>query len=287
MFRQLKIVLEMVKIEHTIFALPFAFMSALLALRGLPDMEQIAWILLAMVGARSAAMAFNRLVDLPFDSKNPRTVNRALPRRLVTKGFVIGFIAVSSAALVFAASRLNTLSLALSPLALAIVFLYSFTKRFTWLSHIFLGVALAAAPIGTWIALRGTINVSPLILGLAVALWVSGFDIIYSCQDVDFDRKESLYSIPRRFGIAAALRISALLHLIMIGILVFLFWKENLDTISYLGLAVVGLLLAYEHRLVRPEDLSRADTAFFTINGWISILLFVSTMIDLFWIGSG
>ena len=273
----------MVKIEHTIFALPFAFMSAFLALRGWPDIWQIAWILLAMVGARSAAMAFNRLVDLPFDSKNPRTVNRALPRRLVTKGFVIGFIIISSAALVFAASRLNKLALALSPLALAIVFFYSFTKRFTWLSHIFLGVALASAPIGAWIALRGTIGISPLILGLAVALWVSGFDIIYSCQDVDFDNKVSLYSIPKRFGTVAALRISAFFHLIMIGILAFLFWKESLGMISYLGLAIVGLLLAYEHNLVRPEDLNRANTAFFTVNGWISVLLFLSTMIDLLW----
>jgi 4-hydroxybenzoate polyprenyltransferase len=287
LYKQLKIVLEMVKIEHTIFALPFAFMSALLALRGWPNMERIAWILLAMVGARSAAMAFNRLVDLPFDSKNPRTLNRALPRRLVSKGFVIGFIVVSSAALVFAASQLNRLSLALSPLALAIVFFYSFTKRFTWLSHIFLGLALGAAPIGAWIALRGTIEASPLVLGLAVVLWVSGFDIIYSCQDVDFDGKESLYSIPKRFGITAALRISAFFHLIMIGILAFLFWKEDLGTISYLGLAVVGLLITYEHSLVRPGDLSRANTAFFTINGWISLLLFVATMIDLLCSGPG
>jgi len=273
----------MVKIEHTVFALPFAFMSALLALRGWPDIKQVAWIMLAMVGARSAAMAFNRLVDLPFDSKNPRTANRALPRRLVTKGFVTGFIVVSSAVFVFAASRLNRLSLILSPLALAIVFFYSFTKRFTWLSHIFLGIALAAAPIGAWVALRGTIAVSPLILGLAVVLWVSGFDIIYSCQDVDFDREESLHSIPGRFGTATALRISLFFHIVTIGILVFLFWKEDVGTISYIGLAVVGLLLAYEHSLVRPGDMSRANTAFFTINGFISILLFLSIMIDLLW----
>ena len=276
----------MVKIEHTIFALPFAFLSALLALRGLPSPEQIAWILLAMVGARSAAMAFNRLVDLPFDAKNPRTANRALPRGLVTKGFVVGFIIVSSAALVFAASRLNTLSLALSPVALTIVFFYSFTKRFTWLSHVFLGLALASAPIGVWIALRGTIEASPLVLGLAVLLWVSGFDIIYSCQDVDFDGKEPLYSIPKRFGTAAALRISILFHLIMIGILAFLFWKEGLGTISYIGLSVVGLLFVYEHSLVRPGDLSRANAAFFTVNGWISVLLFMTTMMDMYWNGS-
>ncbi|MDR0843397.1 MAG: putative 4-hydroxybenzoate polyprenyltransferase [Acidobacteriota bacterium] len=287
MFRQLRIVLEMVKIEHTIFALPFAFMSALLARRGWPSLAEIGWILLAMVGARSAAMAFNRLVDLPFDANNPRTQGRALPRKLITKGFVVVFIVVSAAALVFAASRLNGLALALSPLALAVVFFYSFTKRFTWLSHIFLGVALAAAPIGAWIALRGDIAVSPLVLGLVVVLWVSGFDIIYSCQDVEFDRKTTLHSIPQRFGTAAALWISAFLHLSMLGILAFLFWKEDLGTISYLGLSVVGLLLAYEHSLVRPGDLSRANTAFFTVNGWISVLLFMTTMIDLLWSGPG
>ena len=185
-----------------------------------------------------------------------------------------------------AAASLNRLSLELSPLALAIIFFYSYTKRFTWLSHVFLGVSLACAPIGAWIALRGDITLSPLILGGAVALWVAGFDIIYSCQDVEFDRKESLHSIPRRFGVAAALWLSAILHLIMLGILGFLFWREGLGTISYLGLAIVGLLLAYEHSLVQPRDLSRANTAFFTINGWISVLLFLTTMIDLFRNGS-
>jgi 4-hydroxybenzoate polyprenyltransferase len=186
---------------------------------------------------------------------------------------------------VFSASRLNRLSLELSPLALAIIFFYSYTKRFTWLAHIFLGLSLACAPIGAWIALRGDISLSPLILGGAVALWVAGFDIIYSCQDLEFDRKEALYSIPKRFGIAAALWVSAILHLIMLGILGFLFWRERLGTISYLGLGIVGVLLAYEHSLVRPKDLSRANTAFFTINGWISVLLFFTTMIDLFWNG--
>jgi 4-hydroxybenzoate polyprenyltransferase len=276
----------MVKIEHTIFALPFAFMGAFLAVRGFPRITQIGWILLAMVGARSAAMAFNRIVDLPFDARNPRTVNRALPKRQLTRGFVIAFIAGSSAAFVFAASQLNRLSLELSPLALGIVFAYSFTKRFTWLTHIFLGISLACAPIGAWIALRGSIAVTPLILGLAVILWVAGFDIIYSCQDVEFDKTERLYSIPKRFGVAVALWMSSILHLIMLVLLGFLFWREGLGTISFLGLAVVGLLLAYEHSLVRPTDLSRANTAFFTINGWISMLLFATTMIDLLWNGS-
>jgi 4-hydroxybenzoate polyprenyltransferase len=279
--KRLRIVLEMVKIEHTIFALPFAFLGAFLAARGIPHVAQIGWILLAMVGARSAAMAFNRLVDLPFDARNPRTVNRALPRKQLTRGFVIVFIFVGAAVLVFAASRLNTLSLALSPVALAIVFFYSYTKRFTWWTHIFLGISLACAPIGAWIAVRGTLTASPLILGLAVALWVAGFDVIYSCQDVEFDRREPLYSIPKRFGIPAALWLSAFLHLLMLGILALLLWKEGLGIISFSGLTVVGLMLAYEHSLVRPKDLSRANTAFFTINGWISILLFVTIMVDI------
>jgi 4-hydroxybenzoate polyprenyltransferase len=281
MTKRLKIVLEMVKIEHTLFALPFAFLGAFLAARGVPRPAQIGWILLAMVAARSAAMAFNRLVDLPFDARNPRTINRALPRKLVSRSFVAAFIVISSAVLIFSASQLNRLSFLLSPLALGIVFLYSYTKRFTWLTHFFLGVSLACAPIGAWIAVRGSIGWTPLVLGLAVALWVAGFDVIYSCQDVEFDKGESIYSIPKRYGVRAALWLSAALHLTMLIVLVFLFWKEGLGTISFVGLTIVGLLLAYEHSLVRPADLSRANTAFFTINGWISILLFATTMIDL------
>jgi 4-hydroxybenzoate polyprenyltransferase len=283
LLKKLRIVLEMVKIEHTIFALPFAFLGAILAVRGLPRAAQIGWILLAMVGARSAAMAFNRLVDLPFDARNPRTANRALPRKLLTRGFVVVFIIASSALLVFAASRLNRLALILSPLALGIIFFYSYTKRFTWLTHIFLGVSLACAPIGAWIALRGEIALAPVILGVAVAFWVAGFDIIYSCQDVGFDKGETLYSIPKRFGVGASLWISALLHLVMLGVLGFLFWREGLGSIGFAGLGIVGLLLAYEHSLVRPADLSRANTAFFAINGWISVLLFATTLIDLLW----
>ncbi len=285
MLKKLLIILEMVKIEHTIFALPFAFLGAFLAARGLPSLAQIGWILLAMVGARSAAMAFNRFVDLPFDTKNPRTANRALPKKQLTQGFVFVFIILSSAVFVFAASMLNRLALELSPIALGIIFLYSFAKRFTWWTHIWLGVSLACAPIGAWVAIRGNISLPPLILGLAVVLWVAGFDIIYSCQDVEFDRRESLYSIPKRFGVTAALWISAILHLIMVGILGFLFWREGLTSISFIGLALVALLLSYEHSLVRPSDLSRATTAFFTINGWISILLFLTTTIDLLWNG--
>jgi len=185
--------------------------------------------------------------------------------------------------MVFAASQLNRLSLQLSPLALGIIFLYSYTKRFTWWTHVFLGLSLACAPIGAWIALTGMLSLTPLILGLAVVLWVAGFDLIYSCQDVEFDKGESLYSFPKRFGVAASLWMSAAVHLIMVGIMAFLFWREGLGSISFLGLGVVALLLAYEHSLVRPTDLSRVNTAFFTINGWISILLFATTIIDLLW----
>ncbi|HYK87356.1 MAG TPA: UbiA-like polyprenyltransferase [Acidobacteriota bacterium] len=202
--KKLVITLEMVKIEHTIFALPFALLGAFLAASGIPHPAQIGWILLAMIGARSAAMAFNRLVDLPFDARNPRTANRALPQKVLSKPFVALFVVGSSLTFVLAAYMLNRLSFMLSPLALAIIFFYSYTKRFTWLTHLFLGLSLACAPIGAWIAVRGDVQTAPLILGLAVILWVSGFDIIYSCQDVEFDSKEPLQSIPKRFGVASA-----------------------------------------------------------------------------------
>jgi len=281
LLRRVKTTLGMVKIEHTVFALPFAFLGAFLAARGFPRPGQIGWILLAMVGARSAAMAFNRLADLPFDARNPRTAGRALPRGEVTRGFVILFTVVSSSALVFAAAMLNPLAFKLSPLALAIIFFYSFTKRFTWLSHLFLGSALACAPVGAWIAVRGDMAAAPFICGLAVALWIAGTDIIYACQDVDFDRAVALHSIPKRFGVATALWISGLLHLVMVMLLVWLFRREGLGVISFAGLAAVTALLAYEHSLVKPSDLSRVNTAFFTVNGWISILLFLTTSIDL------
>jgi 4-hydroxybenzoate polyprenyltransferase len=276
----------MVKIEHTIFALPFALLGACLAARGIPSWSKIGYICLAMVGARSAAMAFNRLVDLPFDTRNPRTAGRALPRGLLSTTYVAVFVIAAAAVFVFASAKLNLLALALSPVALGIIFLYSYTKRFTWGTHLFLGAALACAPIGAWIAVRGELSGPPLLLGLAVALWTAGFDIIYSCQDVDFDRGERLYSIPKRFGIAAALWISGLLHAAVIGLLALLFWDQGLGLLSLAGLGIVSALLAYEHSLVRPSDLSRVNTAFFAVNGWISMLLFAVTSIDLILHGS-
>jgi len=278
---KLRITLEMIKIEHTIFALPFAFLGAFLAARGLPEATQAGWILVAMAGARSAAMGFNRVVDLPYDALNPRTARRALPQKLLSKKFVSIFVIASSIVFMAASYMLNRLTFLLSPVALAIVFFYSFTKRFTAWSHFFLGLALACAPVGAWVAVRGEITAIPLVLGLAVALWVAGLDIIYACQDFEFDHKQRLYSIPKRFGIAAALWISALLHLGMIVILALLFEHVRLGIISLLGFGAVAGLLAYEHALVRPSDLRRVNTAFFTVNGWISILLFVTTTIDI------
>jgi 4-hydroxybenzoate polyprenyltransferase len=196
---------------------------------------------------------------------------------------VILFVIISSLLLVFAACMLNRLSFLLSPVALAIVFFYSYAKRFTWFTHMFLGLSLACAPIGAWIAIRGSIASTPLVLGLATVLWVAGFDIIYSCQDVEFDKREPLHSIPKRFGVTRALWISGMLHLIMVVTLGLLFWREGLGSISLTGLGLVALLLAYEHSLVRPSDLSRANAAFFAVNGWISVLLFVTTSLDLLW----
>jgi len=273
----------MIKVEHTIFALPFAFLGAFFAARGLPDADRIGWILLAMLSARSAAMAFNRLVDSAFDAQNPRTANRVLPRKVLTRGFVIAFILTASLLFIFSAAMLNALALKLSPLALAIIFLYSYTKRFTWLTHFFLGLSLACAPIGAWIAIQGTITRVPLILGLAVVLWVSGLDIIYAAQDVVFDCRARLHSIPARFGVAGALWISVLLHLCMLAILAGLFWMEGLGTLSLIGLGLVAVLLGYEHSLVKPSDLSRVNTAFFTVNGWISILMCVTVGLDIIW----
>jgi 4-hydroxybenzoate polyprenyltransferase len=283
LLKKLFTTLGMIKIEHTLFALPFAFMGAFFAAQGLPKPAQIAWILLAMAGARSAAMAFNRLVDLPFDARNPRTARRALPQKQLTRGFVVVFIIAASAIFVFAAAMLSALALKLSPAALALIFMYSYMKRFTWGTHFILGMALACAPVGAWVAIRGTLEATPLLLGLAVLLWVAGFDIIYSCQDVTFDQGERLYSIPKRFGVAGALRISGILHACMVILLAVVFWKAGLGPLSLAGLGLVALLLIYEHSLVKPGDLSRVNAAFFTINGWISVLLFVIAGVDILW----
>ena len=271
----------MIKFEHSIFALPFALTGAMLAARGWPSGRQLFWLIVAMVGARSTAMAFNRIADFKFDAANPRTRTRALPAGQLTLRFAAGFTAVSAALLVLAAYELNGLAFKLSPLALATLLLYSYTKRFTWFSHLILGICLGMAPVAAWIALRGNIDAGVLLLGAAVALWVAGFDIIYACQDVEFDRAAGLHSFPRHYGIAAALYASAGLHLVMMVLLILTACLENLGWVAGAGLGAVAVLLAYEHSLVKPGDLSRVNAAFFTINGYISLLFFVTWAADI------
>ncbi len=272
-----RLTLEMIKIEHTLFALPFAFLGAVLAANGLPSPRQILWIVVAMVGARSTAMAFNRIADRNFDARNPRTATRALPAGLLSVGFVWAFTIVSAAVFLLAAAMLNRLTLLLAPVALASVLLYSLTKRWTQFSHIVLGWCLSIAPTGAWIAVRGEIGSAiPLLLSLVVLLWTAGFDILYACQDYDFDRREGLRSIPARFGIARALWIARGLHTAAFLALVWLYVLTGLGPLAFAGVIATGALLIYQHRLVRADDLGRLNAAFFTTNAFVSVILLVT-----------
>ena len=269
-----RLTLEMIKIEHTLFALPFAFLGAVLAANGLPSPRQILWIVIAMVGARSAAMAFNRIADRSFDARNPRTASRALPAGLLSVGFVWAFTIAAAALFLLAAAMLNRLTLILAPVALACVLLYSFTKRWTQFSHLVLGACLSIAPTGAWIAVRGEIGSAvPLLLSLVVLLWTAGFDVLYACQDYDFDRHEGLRSIPARFGIARALWIARTLHAAAFLALVWLFFATKLGPIALVGVIATAALLVYQHRLVRAGNLSRLNAAFFTTNAFVSVIL--------------
>lgn len=268
-------VFEMIKIEHSVFALPFALVSALLAARDagrLPSWLQIMWIVVAMVGARSAAMTINRIADLKYDARNPRTANRALPSGQLSVGFAWMFTLAASALLVVAAWQLNRLALELSPVALAVLFFYSYTKRFTSLSHFVLGLCLGMSPAAAWIAIRGSLDWRMLILCAAVTLWVGGFDVLYACQDVEFDKSAGLYSIPKAFGVRGALVIARAMHIAMVALLCWLAQSFHLPWLAWMGIAVVAVLLFYEHSLVKPNDLSKINAAFFTVNGYISLL---------------
>jgi 4-hydroxybenzoate polyprenyltransferase len=269
---------RMVKLSHSVFALPFALASAVLAAGGVPPVRTLLWIVVAMVGARSAAMGWNRLADHAIDARNPRTAGRELPRGLLTRGEVVLFVVVSAAALVLAAAMLNPLCLALSPVALAVVFGYSYTKRFTSLSHLVLGLGLAIAPVGAWLAVRGRLDASPVVLALAVLCWVAGFDIIYACQDVAFDREAGLHSVPARLGIRGALHVARALHVATVGLLALLPATAALHPAYFGGVALVAVLLLYEHSLVKADDLSRVDAAFFAVNGWISVAYLVNVV---------
>lgn len=277
-----RVLMENVKFEHSIFALPFAYLGMVLAAKGLPSLHQFIWITVAMAGARTLAMSTNRLADWREDVRNPRTAARPLPRGLLRAWEVAGFALASLAILALAAWQLNTLTLQLLPLAVVILVGYNFTKRFTWLCHFILGLADGGAPFGGWIAITGALSWEPVLLCLAVAFWVGGFDLIYACQDVDFDRANGLRSIAARFGIAASLAQARLWHaatillLALVGVMAGLAWPY------WLGLAAAMALLAYEHSLVSPEDLSRLDMAFFNVNGYIAVVVFAAASLSVY-----
>ncbi len=289
---RLRLTLEMIKFEHSVFALPFALTGALLAFRqngfDSPGIwRQLLWIVVAMVAARSAAMAFNRVIDAEIDARNPRTKTRAIPAGQLSSGFAWAFTVTASLLLFFAAFELNPLCLRLAPLALAIVFFYSYTKRFTTFSHLVLGLSLGIAPAAAWIAVRGSLDPRILLLTAAVMFWTAGFDVIYSCQDYDFDREEGLWSVPRALGIASALRVAQLLHVLMVGCLLALVYTLHVGALAVAGVAAIVALLIYEHSLVKPNDLSRVNAAFFTMNGYVSVLFFLFWAADIFLLKPG
>lgn len=285
MIRKLRIILEMIKFEHTVFALPFAYMGALLGavvMEGkLPAWSEIGWVTLAMFGARSAAMSLNRLIDKAIDLRNPRTKDRALPAGLLQSAEVILFTILSFALLFWAAANLEQISLTLMPIAVFFLVIYSYTKRFTWLCHIVLGLTIALAPLGGWVAVTGQFDAAAWLLYGSVALWIAGFDIIYATQDYEYDRNAGLYSIPSRFGIAGALWIARSLHIVTAAGFVTLFWMTQLSWLYLFGAILSVALLFYQHWMVRPTDLSRVPTAFFGMNGTLSVVIFLFTIADL------
>lgn len=289
-WKRLRLTLEMIKFEHSVFALPFALTGALLAYREnhlAPRVfgEKLLWIVIAMVGARSAAMAFNRILDARIDARNPRTRMRHIPAGILSIGFAWGFVIVSALVFLAAARALNPLCLKLAPLALALVFFYSFTKRFTSFSHLVLGLSLGVAPAAAWIGVTGSLDPRILWLTAAVTFWTAGFDVIYSCQDYEFDRSAGLFSLPRQFGIAGALWIARLFHIVMIGCLMALAGSFQLGWLALAGIGAVVLLLLYEHSLVKANDLSRVNAAFFTVNGYVSVLFFLFWAADIYFLG--
>jgi 4-hydroxybenzoate polyprenyltransferase len=278
---KIRTTLEMIKWEHSIFALPFALTAMLLAAGGLPGWRTVAWIVVAMVAARSAAMAFNRWADADLDAENPRTRNRAIPAELLTRKFVLGFILAAVVVFLVAAAELNRLTLELAPLALGVLLGYSYLKRFTRWSHLGLGLALGLAPTAAWIAVRGSLNPRILVLTAAVTLWVGGFDVLYACQDYEHDRAAGLHSLPQAVGIAAAFRAARAMHVVALWALAWFAWLFNFGLAGWLGIVAVGLLLAYEHAIVSPRDLRRLNAAFFTMNGVIAMVFLAFVSADL------
>lgn len=272
--------LRMIRFSHSIFALPFAFTGAIIAAGGIPSLRQIVWITIAMVGARSGAFGLNRIIDRKIDKANPRTSNRELPTGVITLSEATLFTIVSLIVFVFAAYMLNPLCLKLSPIAIAVLFIYSYTKRVTWAYHFVLGLALSAAPVGAWIAIKGTLDVEIIPMGIAIVFWLAGFDTLYALQDIEFDKSYGLYSIPKRFGIKKALILSRLFHFITFLMLVISGLLFKLGLFYWLGMMVVAGLFIYEHSLVKENDLSKLDRAFFNMNGYISMAVFIFTLLD-------
>jgi len=282
---KLAIIFSDIKIQHTVFALPFAVMSAFLAAGGMPEIKKLLWIIVCMLGARSAAMAFNRIVDARFDKENPRTRDRALPSGKINVGNYAVFLVASSALFIFSAWMLNSLAFYLSPVALAIVFFYSLTKRFTAFSHFWLGLAISIAPVGAWVAIREEISFTSLLLGAAVVFWLIGFDILYSCMDIEADRINRLHSIPERFGVETALKMALASHAVMVVFLLVLLEPTVLLGWVYLaGVVLVAGLLVYEHSLIKKDDLSKVNMAFFNVNGIISVGLMIFVVVDCVWV---
>lgn len=280
--QKIRIFMEMVKFSHTVFALPFALSAALLAAGGLPSARQMFFILLAMAGARTAAMSMNRLIDAEIDARNPRTAGRAIPAGLLSRQAVFVAIIISVALLLWSAAMLNPLCLKLSPVALFFLVLYSYCKRFTALAHIVLGICLAAAPIGAWVALKGVIELPAVIIGLLVLFWVAGFDILYALQDLDFDREAGLHSIPVALGINGSLWMARLFHLLTALLLIWLILLLNLGGWFRIGSVIMAAMLLYEHLLLRNGDLTKLDAAFFTMNGYISLTFLLVTVLELY-----
>lgn len=277
---------EMIKFEHTVFALPFAYLGAFVASKGFPTWWNLLWITLAMAGARTAAMSLNRLIDRKIDARNPRTSNRHLPKGLISVAEVWVYILLSFGLLLVAAWQLNPLdapiplTVKLMPIAVFFLTFYSYTKRFTWLCHIVLGISIGLAPVGSWVGITGFVGFPAVILGLAVAAWIAGFDVIYACQDIEFDRREKLHSIPARFGLRAALLFAKGLHLITVLLLVWLGVSVEMGLFYWLGIIISTVILVYEHSIISPADLSRLDVAFFNMNGILSVVLFVFTLFN-------
>ncbi len=281
MLKKLQVMLEMIKFKHTVFAMPFALMGAFLAGRGFPPLRVFFWVVVAMVGARTAAMTFNRIVDRRFDAANPRTEKRAIPAGEVTMGESWLMVIGSSIMFFFACWMLNTMALIIAPIALSLTFVYSLTKRFTWLCHVVLGVALAFSPLGGWVAVAGTLSGYPWVLSLGVLFWVAGFDCIYACLDADFDRKAGLYSMPASFGRKKAFRLAVFFHVLAFFFFTLTGYLQGLNVVYYIGIILTGGALFYQHIVVNPKDLSKIQVSFFSMNGFIALTLFVATWISL------